>query len=71
MRSHVSADLGGIRASALNEFAGPVLHARCGAFGLGVAKKQKSAHGHAMDIGGSGHQFIMHSPPVERRGTNN
>ncbi len=43
---------GGILAAAFDQLAAPVLHAGFGAFGLGVTKKQKAAHGHAMDFGG-------------------
>ena len=70
MRSHVTADLGGVRAPALNEFAGLVLRAWLRAFGLGVTKKQKSAHDHAMDIDGGGRHFSMSSPAAECRSAN-
>jgi len=53
MGCHVSADASGILAAAFDQLAASVLHAWFGTFGLGMAKKQKSSHGHAMDIGSS------------------
>jgi hypothetical protein len=50
MGRHISADTGGILAAAFDQLAASILHAGFGAFGLGVAKKQKAAHGHAMDF---------------------
>jgi hypothetical protein len=52
MCRHISADAGRILAAAFDQLAASVFRAWFGAFGLGMAKKEKAAHGHAMDFGG-------------------
>ena len=50
MGSHISADFCGVFPSTIHQFTGAVFYPRFGAFGLGVTKQQKSAHGHGMGV---------------------